>query len=145
MAFINGVAGERFCVRNSSAIAVVEGIGDHGCEYMTGGTVVIIGETGRNFGAGMSGGIAYVYDKFDNFKSKFNSELCDLKKINLDSEDDKILYKLIEKHFKETNSPLAQKMLKDWQNVVTKFKKVVPRDYEKALEKLNKKHEVLIS
>ena len=145
MAFINGVAGERFCVRNSSAIAVVEGIGDHGCEYMTGGTVVIMGETGRNFGAGMSGGIAYVYDKFDNFSSKFNSELCDLKEINLDSEDDKILYKLIEKHYKETNSPLAQKMLKDWQNVVTKFKKVVPRDYEKALEKLNKKHEVLIN
>jgi len=145
MAFINGVAGERFCVRNSSAVAVVEGIGDHGCEYMTGGTVVIMGETGRNFGAGMSGGIAYVYDKFDNFRSKFNSELCDLKEINLDSEDDKILYKLIEKHFKETNSPLAQKMLEDWQNVVTKFKKVVPRDYEKALEKLNKKHEVLIN
>ena len=92
MAFINGVAGERFCVRNSSAVAVVEGIGDHGCEYMTGGTVVIMGETGRNFGAGMSGGIAYVYDKFDNFRSKFNSELCDLKEINLDSEDDKILY-----------------------------------------------------
>ena len=75
--------------------------------------------------------------------SKFNK--CDLKEINLDSEDDKILYKLIEKHFKETNSPLAQKMLEDWQNVVTKFKKVVPRDYEKALEKLNKKHEVLIN
>ena len=84
-------------------------------------------------------------NKFNNFESRFNSELCDLKKINLDSEDDKILYRLIEKHFKETNSPLAQKMLKDWKNVTTKFKKVVPRDYEKALEKLNKKHEVLIN
>ena len=145
MAFINGVAGERFCVRNSSAVAVVEGIGDHGCEYMTGGTVVIMGETGRNFGAGMSGGIAYVYDEFDNFKSKFNSELCDLKEISFNSEDAKILYNLIEKHFNETNSPLAQKMLNNWQNIATKFKKVVPRDYEKALEKLNKKHEVLMN
>ena len=144
MAFINGIAGERFCVRNSSAIAVVEGIGDHGCEYMTGGTVVILGETGRNFGAGMSGGIAYVFDNNDNFKTRFNSELCDMKQINLGSEDDKILRKLVKKHLEETNSPLAKKMLDDWANILHKFKKVVPRDYEKALEKLNKKHEVLI-
>ena len=144
MAFINGIAGERFCVRNSSAIAVVEGIGDHGCEYMTGGTVVILGETGRNFGAGMSGGIAYVYDKSGNFKTRFNSELCDMKETKLGSEDDKILNKLVKKHFEETDSPLAKKMLDDWANVLPKFKKVVPRDYEKALEKLNKKHEVLI-
>ena len=144
MAFINGIAGERFCVRNSSAVAVVEGIGDHGCEYMTGGTAVILGETGRNFGAGMSGGIAYVYDKDGNFKTKFNSELCDMKETKLGSEDDKILFKLVKKHFKETASPLAKKMLDDWSNVLTKFKKVVPRDYEKALEKLNKKHEVSI-
>ena len=144
MAFINGIAGERFCVRNSSAIAVVEGIGDHGCEYMTGGTVVILGETGRNFGAGMSGGIAFVYDKSGNFKTRFNSELCDMKETKLGSEDDKILNKLVKKHFEETDSPLAKKMLDDWANVLPKFKKVVPRDYEKALEKLNKKHEVLI-
>ena len=144
MAFINGIAGERFCVRNSSAIAVVEGIGDHGCEYMTGGTVVILGETGRNFGAGMSGGIAYVYDKSGNFKTRFNSELCDMKETKLGAEDDKILNKLVKKHFEETDSPLAKKMLDDWANVLPKFKKVVPRDYEKALEKLNKKHEVLI-
>ena len=144
MAFINGIAGERFCVRNSSAIAVVEGIGDHGCEYMTGGTVVILGETGRNFGAGMSGGIAYVYDKSGNFKTRFNSELCDMKETKLGSEDDKILNKLVKKHFEETDSPLANKMLNDWANVLPKFIKVVPRDYEKALEKLNKKHEVLI-
>ncbi|MFL2642458.1 MAG: glutamate synthase large subunit, partial [Dehalococcoidia bacterium] len=145
MAFINGLAGERFCVRNSSAIAVVEGIGDHGCEYMTGGTAVILGETGRNFGAGMSGGIAYIYDKHDNFKTRFNSELCDLKKVSLNSEDDKILKTLINKHFEETGSPLAKKMLGDWLKVITKFKKVTPRDYEKALEKLNKKHEILIN
>ena len=144
MAFINGIAGERFCVRNSSAVAVVEGIGDHGCEYMTGGTAVILGETGRNFGAGMSGGIAYVYDKNGNFKTKFNSELCDMKETKLGSEDDKILNKLVMKHFEETDSPLANKMLNDWANVLPKFKKVVPRDYEKALEKLNKKHEILI-
>ena len=97
MAFINGIAGERFCVRNSSAVAVVEGIGDHGCEYMTGGTAVILGETGRNFGAGMSGGIAYVYDKNGNFKTKFNSELCDMKETKLGSEDDKILKMLVKK------------------------------------------------
>ena len=145
MAFINGLAGERFCVRNSSAIAVVEGIGDHGCEYMTGGTAVILGETGRNFGAGMSGGIAYIYDKHNNFKTRFNSELCDLKKVSLNSEDDKILKALINKHFEETESPLAKKMLEDWLKVITKFKKVTPRDYEKALEKLNKKHEILIN
>ncbi len=144
MAFINGIAGERFCVRNSSAVAVVEGIGDHGCEYMTGGTAVILGETGRNFGAGMSGGIAYVYDKNGNFKTKFNSELCDMKETKLGSEDDKILKMLVKKHFEETDSPLAKKMLDDWANVLPKFKKVVPRDYEKALEKLNKKHEILI-
>ena len=144
MAFINGIAGERFCVRNSSAIAVVEGIGDHGCEYMTGGTAVILGETGRNFGAGMSGGIAYVYDKNGNFKTRFNSELCDMKETKLGSEDDKILNKLVKKHFEETDSPLANKMLNDWANVLPKFIKVVPRDYEKALEKLNKKHEVLL-
>ena len=144
MAFINGIAGERFCVRNSSAIAVVEGIGDHGCEYMTGGTAVILGETGRNFGAGMSGGIAYVYDKNGNFKTRFNSELCDMKETKLGSEDDKILNKLVKKHLEETDSPLANKMLNDWANVLPKFIKVVPRDYEKALEKLNKKHEVLL-
>ena len=111
---------------------------------MTGGTAVILGETGRNFGAGMSGGIAYVYDKNGNFKTRFNSELCDMKETKLGSEDDKILNKLVNKHFEETDSPLAKKMLDDWAYVLPKFKKVVPRDYEKALEKLNKKHEILI-
>ncbi len=144
-AYIGGLAGERFCVRNSSALAVVEGIGDHGCEYMTGGTAVILGETGRNFGAGMSGGIAYVFDKENKFKDKFNSELCDLKQISPGSEDDKILMKIVKKHSKETDSALAKKMLSDWENYVLKFKKVVPRDYEKALLKLNRKHEVYIN
>ncbi|MEC9451016.1 MAG: glutamate synthase subunit alpha, partial [Chloroflexota bacterium] len=144
-AYIGGLAGERFCVRNSSALAVVEGIGDHGCEYMTGGTAVILGETGRNFGAGMSGGIAYVFDRENKFKDKFNSELCDLKQISPGSEDDKILMKIVKKHSKETDSALAKKMLSDWENYVLKFKKVVPRDYEKALLKLNRKHEVYIN
>tara|TARA_B100000700_G_scaffold315325_1_gene403229 strand:- start:153 stop:1289 length:1137 start_codon:yes stop_codon:yes gene_type:complete len=144
-AYIGGLAGERFCVRNSSALAVVEGIGDHGCEYMTGGTAVILGETGRNFGAGMSGGIAYVFDKENKFKDKFNSDLCDLKQISPGSEDDKILMKIVKKHSKETDSSLAKKMLSDWENYVLKFKKVVPRDYEKALLKLNRKHEVYIN
>ena len=144
-AYIRGIAGERFCVRNSSALAVVEGIGDHGCEYMTGGTAVILGETGRNFGAGMSGGIAYVFDENDKFSGKFNSELCDSKQILVDSEDDKILIKIVKKHLEETNSSLAKKMLSDWSNHISKFKKITPRDYEKALIKLNRKHEVFIN
>ena len=144
-AYIRGIAGERFCVRNSSALAVVEGIGDHGCEYMTGGTAVILGETGRNFGAGMSGGIAYVFDENDKFNEKFNSELCDSKEIIAGSEDDKILIKIVKKHLAETNSSLAKKMLTEWNNNISKFKKIVPRDYEKALIKLNRKHEIYIS
>ena len=132
-----------FC--NSGAEAVVEGCDSNGCEYMTGGTAVILGETGRNFGAGMSGGIAYVFDKENKFKDKFNSELCDLKQISPGSEDDKILMKIVKKHSKETDSSLAKKMLSDWENYVLKFKKVVPRDYEKALLKLNRKHEVYIN
>ena len=111
---------------------------------MTGGTAVILGETGRNFGAGMSGGIAYVFDKNDDFETKFNSELCDIKEIKSGSEDDKILKMLTNKHYEETGSSLAISILNDWGNVLPKFKKVVPRDYEKALEKLNKKHEVLL-
>ena len=144
-AYIRGMAGERFCVRNSSALAVVEGIGDHGCEYMTGGTVVILGETGRNFGAGMSGGIAYIFDENNKFNSKFNSELCDSRKVSLGSEDDKILLKIVKKHLEKTNSSLAKKILSDWDNQVAKFKKITPRDYEKALNKLNRKHEVFIN
>ena len=144
-AYIRGMAGERFCVRNSSALAVVEGIGDHGCEYMTGGTVVILGETGRNFGAGMSGGIAYIFDENNKFNSKFNSELCDSRKVSLGSEDDKILLKIVKKHLEKTNSSLAKKILSDWDNQVAKFKKITPRDYEKALNKLNRKHEVFVN
>ncbi len=139
-AYIRGIAGERFCVRNSSAIAVVEGIGDHGCEYMTGGTVVVLGPTGRNFGAGMSGGIAYVYDKDQEFKSRFNSELCELSNIKLGSEDDKIIKSLVKNHQIETKSEVAERILDKWEDSLASFKKVAPLAYTAALKKMNKKH-----
>ena len=143
--YVKGMAGERFCVRNSAAVAVVEGIGDHGCEYMTGGTVVILGPTGRNFGAGMSGGIAYVLDDKGFFKSKFNQEMCDYQKITIGSEDEKILMRLVKKHGKETDSELAKKIIINWEKYLPKFKKVLPKAYAKALKELNKKHIVKVS
>ena len=105
--YINGMAGERFCVRNSAAYAVVEGIGNHGCEYMTGGIVVVLGEVGSNFGAGMSGGIAYVYDKNSTFKDNFNSELADINDVKINSKDEKDLKELIKKHQSYTKSSLS--------------------------------------
>ena len=143
--YIKGMAGERFCVRNSSAVAVVEGIGDHGCEYMTGGTVVILGPTGRNFAAGMSGGIAYVLDDEDTFISKFNSEMCDIEKISINSEDEQILFGLIKKHNLETGSTLAEKIINNWGDYLDKFKKVLPKAYARALKELNKKHTVKVT
>ena len=143
--YIKGMAGERFCVRNSAAIAVVEGIGDHGCEYMTGGTVVILGKTGRNFAAGMSGGIAYVLDYDESFESRLNPEMCETHKININSEDEEILLKLIKKHRNETKSELSQKILDNWDNYLKKFKKVLPTAYAGALKKLNKKHTVKVT
>ena len=133
--YINGKAGERFCVRNSGAKAVVEGIGDHGCEYMTGGITVILGEVGRNFGAGMSGGIAYVLDKEGTFKKSCNAE--DLNINRIESEDDAIqLKQLIENHIEATGSPLAKRILIDWTNYLPKFKKVLPEEYRQALVRL---------
>jgi glutamate synthase (NADPH/NADH) large chain len=133
--FINGVAGERFAVRNSGAVAVVEGLGDHGCEYMTGGTVVVLGQTGCNFGAGMSGGIAYVLDEAQLFDT-----LCNLDMVELESvwkqEDIDILHDLIERHFNWTQSLQARRILDTWLDAVGKFVKVVPIDYRKALEKM---------
>jgi glutamate synthase domain-containing protein 3 len=129
------MAGERFAVRNSGAVAVVEGIGDHGCEYMTGGTVVVLGQTGCNFGAGMSGGIAYVLDEMQLFDT-----LCNLDMVELESvwkEDDKdLLHDLIERHLQWTGSVQAQRILDAWSDAVGKFVKVVPIDYRKALEKM---------
>ena len=132
-AFIRGRAGERFCVRNSGAQAVVEGVGDHGCEYMTGGTVVVLGNTGRNFGAGMSGGIAYVYDPADDFSSRFNDGLADLESL-IEPDDILNLRTLIEQHAKATDSNSANVILQNWDQSISKFKKVMPRDYRRVLD-----------
>ena len=132
-AYVNGLAGERFAVRNSAATAVVEGIGDHGCEYMTGGRVAILGPTGRNFGAGMSGGVAYVIDPDGSFGGRFNDAIADLLDVSPGSNDDNELKELIEKHVKYTGSKLGSELLADWANSVTKFKKVFPRDYARVL------------
>ena len=131
--FIRGKAGERFAVRNSGATVVVEGVGDHGCEYMTGGVAVILGKTGRNFGAGMSGGIAYVYDVENNFESMCNTEMVQLEVP--DKEDEKILKKLISAHFDKTGSTVAKFILADFENQVKQIVKVFPSEYKKALEK----------
>ncbi len=134
-AYINGKAGERFCVRNSGAKAVVEGIGDHGCEYMTGGVAVILGAVGRNFGAGMSGGIAYVYDKDGTFEKKCNGEALNLLPVE-EPNDIAQLRELIENHYNATLSPLAQDILENWEKVLPKFIKVFPEEYRQALIRL---------
>jgi len=134
-AYINGKAGERFCVRNSGATAVVEGIGDHGCEYMTGGTAVILGEVGRNFGAGMSGGIAYVLDLHKNFEKRCNKEALNLLRVEED-QDVEFLKGLIENHYNATLSPLAQRILENWENYLPKFIKIFPEEYKQALLRL---------
>ncbi|XVF53410.1 hypothetical protein PTKIN_Ptkin05aG0097500 [Pterospermum kingtungense] len=134
-AYFNGMAAERFCVRNSGAKAVVEGVGDHGCEYMTGGTVVVLGETGRNFAAGMSGGIAYVFDADGKFQSRCNPELVDLDKVE-EEEDILTLKMMIQQHQLHTNSQLAREVLADFENVLPKFIKVFPRDYKRVLAKM---------
>ena len=140
-AYINGIAGERFCVRNSGAIAVVEGIGDHGCEYMTGGISVILGEIGRNFAAGMSGGIAYLFNEKGIFdERKFNLEMVELE--DLTPQDIETVKGLIGNHVKYTSSALAKKILKDWSKNSKKFIKVMPTDYKKALEILAKEKKI---
>ena len=129
--FLRGVVGERFCVRNSGATAVVEGVGDHGCEYMTGGRVIVLGATGRNFGAGMSGGIAYVYDPHDVFAAKLNNEMVLLQQ--LDDEDREFVRLTVQDHFAYTDSAVAAQLIEDWDNKVTHFKKVMPVDYARVL------------
>jgi len=138
-AYINGKAGERFCVRNSGAKAVVEGIGDHGCEYMTGGIAVILGEVGRNFGAGMSGGIAYVYDNNNKFNIRCNSEGLNLDPVSI-PKDVAELRSLIVNHYNATQSPLAQRILENWQSELSKFIKVLPEEYRQALIRLEKEN-----
>jgi glutamate synthase domain-containing protein 2/glutamate synthase domain-containing protein 3 len=133
--FINGMAGERFAVRNSGACAVVEGIGDHGCEYMTGGLVVVLGKTGCNFGAGMSGGIAYVLDEWQLFDTLCNLDMVDLETVWHEEDRDR-LRDLIERHLRWTGSARAWEILGAWPNMVGKFVKVMPIDYRKALERI---------
>ena len=135
--YVNGIAGERFCVRNSGASAVVEGIGDHGCEYMTGGVALILGDFGRNFAAGMSGGIAYLYIGDGNYDSnKFNLEMVELE--DLEKQDKETIFNLISNHFKYTESKKAKKIIDSWSKEMKKFIKVMPTDYKRALEILAK-------
>jgi glutamate synthase domain-containing protein 3 len=151
-AFISGVAGERFCVRNSGGTAVVEGTGDHGCEYMTGGTVVVLGATGRNFAAGMSGGIAYVYDPAGDFEKRCNLAMVALEPVLSTAEqlvatdpaiwhrgecDEIILKGLIERHFSLTGSRRAREILQDWDAARARFVKVFPTEYKRALGEMH--------
>jgi len=136
-AFIRGMAGERFCVRNSGVNVVVEAVGDHGCEYMTGGRVVILGPTGRNFAAGMSGGIAYVLDEKGDFASRCNLEMVALEKLT-DADEIESVWKLIQRHQTYTRSERAAQMLADWPAAVPKFVKVMPQDYARVLKSLKK-------
>jgi glutamate synthase (ferredoxin) len=131
-AYFQGVAGERFCVRNSGAQAVVEGVGDHGCEYMTGGRVVVLGRTGRNFGAGMCGGYAYVLDEDGSFPERVNAERVELDP--LDAEDEEVLQRLLRRHFEYTRSTRAEEVLRKWNAYAPMFVKVFPKDLRLALE-----------
>ena len=134
-AYINGIAGERFCVRNSGATAVVEGVGDHGCEYMTGGSTVILGKIGRNFAAGMSGGIAYIYSESHNFDNRnFNMESIELEKP--EDQDLDFIKSLVENHFSFTSSKVAEEIISNWKENKNKFIKVMPTEYKAALEKM---------
>jgi glutamate synthase (ferredoxin) len=137
--FVRGVAGERFAVRNSGVNAVVEGVGDHGCEYMTGGRVIILGRSGRNFAAGMSGGVAYVLDEAGDFKNRCNMELVALEKLT-DADETEEVWKLIQRHQAYTQSERAAKILGDWKNFIPKFVKVLPQDYARVLKELKAAH-----
>jgi len=134
-AYFNGIAGERFCVRNSGANTVVEGVGDHACEYMTGGRVVILGKTGRNFAAGMSGGIAYVYDPEGRFSKNCNMEMVSLERVEDETESDELL-SMIESHRRYTSSNVAAKIITDWNNCLPHFVKVYPNDYKRVMEQM---------
>jgi glutamate synthase (ferredoxin) len=139
-AFFRGVAGERFAVRNSGALAVVEGVGDHGCEYMTGGRVVILGRTGRNFAAGMSGGIAYVLDEEGDFSRRCNMGMVDAEPLEA-QEDIQTVQELIRKHAECTHSTRAKKVLVNWDRMLSKFVKVMPRDYKRAIAAMKRAQE----
>ncbi len=136
-AYINGMAGERFCVRNSGATAVVEGVGDHGCEYMTGGKAIILGLTGRNFAAGMSGGVAYVLDEVGDFASRCNTEMVGLECVETTGESQE-LRDIIQRHVDYTGSGKAKSLLENWEATLPKFVKVMPRDYKRVLQHIQK-------
>jgi len=138
--FLRGMAGERFCVRNSGVNTVVEGVGDHGCEYMTGGKVVVLGATGRNFAAGMSGGVAYVLDERGDFAKNVNVQMVGLKKVDTPKESAE-LKALIERHQKLTGSEKASQVLSNWEKTLPKFVKVLPKDYERMLACIDRAHE----
>jgi len=131
-AYIRGVSGERFCIRNSGLYAVVEGVGDHGCEYMTGGRVIVLGRTGRNFAAGMSGGIAYIYDKESLFKEKCNLSMADIENINI--EDEELLRNMLANHLKFTQSPVARKILNEFKKEKKRFIRVIPIEYKRIMK-----------
>jgi glutamate synthase domain-containing protein 3 len=135
--FINGRAGERFAIRNSGAVAVVEGVGDHCCEYMTGGRVVVLGATGVNFAAGMSGGIAFVYDEKRRFDEYCNLDTVDLETVSLES-DIRELRGLIESHLRHTGSPKAREILDHWREALPRFVKVFPMEYRRVLGQMMK-------
>ena len=146
--YFNGIGGERFCVRNSGASAVIEGVGNHGCEYMTGGTVVILGRTGQNFAAGMSGGVAYIYDPDNTFNNYCNLSMVTLHKVereniktdmpkHLNLADEVILKTLIEKHGQNTDSSIAKKILSNWDKELENFIKVMPIEYKRALTEMS--------
>jgi glutamate synthase (ferredoxin) len=136
-AYFRGVAGERFAVRNSGASAVVEGVGDHGCEYMTGGRIVVLGSTGRNFAAGMSGGIAYVLDEAGVFPNCCNKEMVELQPL-VNEEDVDEVKDLISRHQRYTGSKVAERVLIQWEKLQPKFWKVMPTDYERALKAMKR-------
>jgi glutamate synthase (ferredoxin) len=139
-AYFRGVAGERFAVRNSGALTVVEGVGDHGCEYMTGGRVVVIGRTGRNFAAGMSGGLAFVLDEAGDFRSRCNLGMVDLEPL-VDTEDVELVKDLLARHIRFTQSPVAARLLVDWERSQSRFVKVIPQDYKRVMAAIKKAHE----
>ena len=139
-AYFRGVAGERFAVRNSGALTVVEGVGDHGCEYMTGGRVVVIGGTGRNFAAGMSGGIAFVLDEAGDFKARCNLGMVDLEEL-VDGEDVELVKDLLARHIRFTQSPVAARLLVDWERSQSRFVKVIPQDYKRVMAAIKKAQE----
>jgi len=136
-AYIRGMAGERFCVRNSGVTAVVEAVGDHGCEYMTGGRVVVLGPTGRNFAAGMSGGVAYVLDEAGDFPRRCNQQMVALEKLE-DADEIEQVWKMVQRHQSYTRSERAAKILAEWAQMVPKFVKVMPKDYKRVLQSLKK-------